>query len=136
MKENPLGNRQQFLDVLCFPVLFPSGRFGEFHPRSVRISSSDYGKSWLLNKDLQFWKDPQYVFFLLWQKEMRELSVGVYNLLKGTRQRAMPVQVFLDKLSKFDQDVEANLSTVFQSMRGSKQYWLLRSSELRCMLRE
>ena len=69
---------------------------------------------------------------------MRELSAGVYNLLKGTRQQAMPVQVFLDKLSKSDQDVEANLSTVFQSMRGtcSKQYWFLRSSVLRCMLHE
>ena len=48
----------------------------------------------------------------------------------------MPVQTFLDKLSKSDQDVEANLSTVFQSVRGSKQHWFLRSSELRCMLRE
>ena len=48
----------------------------------------------------------------------------------------MPVNVFLDKLSKFDDDVEANLSTIFQWMRGSKQYWFLRSSELRCILRE
>ena len=67
---------------------------------------------------------------------MRELSAGVYNLLKGTRQQAMPVQVFLDKLSKSDHNLEANLSTIFQSVRGSKQYWFLRSSEVRCMLRE
>ena len=136
VKEDPLRNRQQFLDVLYFHVLFPSGRFGEFHPRSVKISSSEYGKSCLLNKDSRFRKDPQYISFLLWQKEMRELSAGVYNLLKGTRQQAMPVQIFMDKLCKSDHDVEANLSTVFQSMRGSKQYWFLRSSELRCMLCE
>ena len=136
VKEGPLDNRQKCLDCLCFPVLFPNGKFGEFHPRKIKICSSEYAKSRLLNKDSRFRKDPQYVFFLLWQKEMRELSAGVYNLLKGTRQRAMPVHVFLDKLSKSDGDVEANLSTIFQSMRGSKQYWFLRSSELRCMLRE
>ena len=136
VKEDPLENRQRFLDVLCFPVLFPSGRFGEFHPRTVKISSSEYAKSRLLNKDSRFRKDPQYIFFLLWQKEMRELSAGVYNLLKGTHQQAVPVGVFLDRLSKSDQDLEANLSTIFQSVRGSRQYWFLRSSELRCMLRE
>ena len=48
----------------------------------------------------------------------------------------MPVQLFLDKLSKSDQDLEANLSTMFQFVRGSMQYWLLRLSELWCVLRE
>ena len=31
--EDPIDNRQQHLDVMCFPVLFPTGKFGEFHPR-------------------------------------------------------------------------------------------------------
>ena len=39
-------------------------------------------------------------------------------------------------MSNSDEDVEANLSTVFQSVRGSKQYWFLRRSEVLCMLRE
>ena len=45
---------------------------------------------------------------------------------------------FLDRLSKSDQDIEANLSTIFQSVSASKQYWFLRStcSELRSMLCE
>ena len=53
-KEDPLGNHQQFVDVhnvLCFLVLFLRGRLGEFHPCSVKISSSEYAKSRLLNKD-------------------------------------------------------------------------------------
>ena len=120
---------------MCFPTLFPSGKFGQYHPRSEKISASEYAKSRFL-KDSRFRKDPQYVFFLLWQKKMRELSAGVYNLMKGTLQQQMPVQVFLNKVAKSNQDVEGNLSTTFQSVRGSKQYWFLRSSELKCMLRE
>ena len=78
VKEHPIDNRQQHLDVMCFPVLFPTGKFGEFHPRQEKLSHSEYIKSRLLNKDSRFRKDAQYVFYLLWQKEMRELSSGVY----------------------------------------------------------
>ena len=34
VNEDPLDH---FLDVLCFPVLFPSGRFREFYPCSVNL---------------------------------------------------------------------------------------------------
>ena len=136
VKENAMSNKLKHLDVLCFPTLFPSVKFGESHDRSVPISLSEFGKSHFLNKDSRFRKDPQYVFFLLWQKELRELAAGVYNLLKGRRQHVMPVGEFMDRVSNSDEDVEANLSTVFQNVRGSKQYWFLRRSEALCMLRE
>ena len=58
-------------------VPFPTGKFGEFHPRKEKISPSEYIKSRLLNKDSRFRKDAQYVFYLLWQKEMRQLALGV-----------------------------------------------------------
>ena len=118
---------------MCFPVLFPTGRFGEFHPRQEKLSHSEYIKSRLLNKDSRFRKDAQYVFYLLWQKEMRELSAGVYNLLKSTRRQAMSV---LDSIEVSDERLEANLCTMLQSVRGTKQYWFVRNSELKYMIRE
>ena len=51
VKEDALDNRQKYLDVMCFPHYIPSGRFGEFHAWEVKISSSEYAKSRLLNKD-------------------------------------------------------------------------------------
>ena len=112
IKGDVLSNKLEHLDVLCFPTLFPSGRFGESHDRSTPISLSEYAKSRLLNKDSRFRKDSQYVFYLLWQKEMREIAAGVYNLMKGTRQHALPVGEFMDRVSNSDEDIEANLSTV------------------------
>ena len=35
IQEDPLDNRQKYLDVMCFPGL---GNFGEFHPREKKIS--------------------------------------------------------------------------------------------------
>ena len=136
VKDDPIQSRQKHLDVMCFPTLFPSGQFGEFHPRDKPVSASEYTKSRLLNKDSRFRKDPQYVFFLLWQQEMRQISAGIYNVLKSTSKGKMPVHEFLARVSKSDENVEANLSTIFQSVRGTKQYWFHKSSELKCMLRE
>ena len=56
-------------------------------------------KSRLLNKYDRFRK---YVLYLLWQKEMCEVSAGVYNLLEQARSS--------------DEQLEANLSTMLQSV--------------------
>ena len=134
--EEPVSNKQQHLDAMCFPVLFPNGKFGEFHPRKEKLSNSEYIKSRLYNKDSRFRKDPQYVFYLLWQKEMREISLGVYNLLKSSRKPSMSVGMLLEQVNSSDEHLEAHLCTMLQSVRGTKQYWFLRSSELKCMIRE
>ena len=44
IKEDPIDNRQQHLDAMCFHVQFPDGRFGKYHPREVKISHSVYDK--------------------------------------------------------------------------------------------
>ena len=41
----------------------------------------------------------------------------------------------MNRVLESDPDVEANLSTIFQQIRGTKQFWFLRSSNLKCMLR-
>ena len=63
-------------------------------------------------------------------------SAGIYNVLKSTAKAKMPVHEFLAAFNKSDECIGANLSTIFKSIRGTKQYWFHRSSELKCMLRE
>ena len=105
---------------------------GESQERDVHISSSEIVKSRLLHKDSQFRADDQYVFYFLWQKEMREVQAGVYNLLKSMRRHALLLGQFMDRVNASDEEVEG----IFQSVRGSKQYWYRCNSELTCMLRE
>ena len=136
VKEDALSNKLKHLDVMCFPTLFPSGRFGEGYQREVKLTYSEYMKSRLLHKDGRFRKDDQYVFYLLWQKEMGQLAAGVCNLLKGTRQHAMPVSDFMDRVSNSDEHIEGSLSTVFQNVRGSNYFWYLCRSDVLCVVRE
>ena len=134
--EHPLDSRQLHLDLMYFPAIFPTGTFGEKHAREVKITHSEYVKSRLLNKDARFRKDTQYVFYLLCQKELRELSAGIYNMLKNTRRRSTSASTLLGQVARSDEKLEGILCTMLQSVRGTKQYWFLRHSELKCMIRD
>ena len=101
---------------MCFPALFPTGACGENYTREVKISHSEYVKSKLLNKDSRFRKDAQYVFYLLWQKELRELSAGIYNMLKNTRRQSTSVSTLLNQVDRSDEQLESNLCTMLQSV--------------------
>ena len=66
---------------------------------------------------------------------MREISAGVYNLLKSARRQPMSVSALLHGVATRDEHLEANLCTMLQFVRGTKQYWFAKQSELRCMIR-
>ena len=57
-------------------------------------------------------------------------------LLKSTRRQSVSVGKLLDQVNTSDEHLEANLCTMLQSVRGTKQYWFFRHSELKCMIRE
>ena len=68
---------------------------------------------------------------------MRELSADVYNLMKkSNRIHQMTASSLLSNVQSNDEHLEANLCTMLQSVRGSQQYWFVRKSELKCMIRE
>jgi len=66
--EPALDNRLKYLDVMYFPALFPTGEFGQNHPREVKLTFSEYVKSRLLNQDSRFCKSPEFVFYCLWYR--------------------------------------------------------------------
>ena len=89
-----------------------------------------------MNSDTRFQKSPELVFYYLWQKEMQELSAGIYNALNSRNKRHLSVQQFVDGINSSDTGIEANLSTVLQSLRGTKQFWFLKKSDVMAMIRE
>ena len=47
----------------------------------------------------------------------------------------MSVSALLHSVDARDERFEANLSTMLQSVHGTKQFWYTKQSELRCMIR-
>jgi len=72
----------------------------------------------------------------LWQKELRELSAGIYNVLNSTDRKHICVKDFVVGINSSDASIEANLGTVLQSVRGTKQFWFLKKSDVMAMVRE
>ena len=63
----------------------------------------------------------------------RALCSGIYNLLKVSTASPMTVHTLLNRVNRSDEELEANLSTIFQNIRGT---WFLKQSELKCMVGE
>ena len=123
-------------NTLCFPTLFPTGRYREFHPHPVKLTFSEYLKSRLMNTDSRFRKNPEFFFYYLCQKELCELSSGIYNVSKLSNRRSHTVKQFVDGINSANVGIEANLSTVLQSVRGTKQFWFCQKGDVLAMISE
>ena len=76
------------------------------------------------------------IFYNFWQKELRDLNAGIYNIMRSTSSAHMTATALLTHVNSKDKELESNLNTMFETMRGTKQYWYFRRSKLNCMIRE
>ena len=106
VKEFPLKINQKHLDLMCFPELFPTGEFGEYHDREVPLTSLEYVKSGHKNKDSRYRKKAEYFFYLHDQKVERELKAGITNLLNNTRHKDRSVKQLITRAEGNDYELE------------------------------
>lgn len=57
-------------------------------------------------------------------------------MMKSMGKSGMSVSKFVHELDSPNQQMEANLCTMLQSVRGTKQFWYLKKNDLLCMIRE
>ena len=88
----------------------------------------------LAEQRLLFQEKPSLAFYLLWYKELREVSAGMYNLLKSHKARPMSASSLINRRQLNDELLETNLSTMLQTVRGTTQFWFKKQSKLRCMV--
>ena len=91
MQEEPIDSRKKYLDVMCFPTLFPDGNFGKHHDSQKKISHSEYFKSRLLNKD-SFQERPSLCLLpalaqgiersVSWHVQLTQVSQGLTHVCK------------------------------------------------------
>ena len=134
VREDPLDNRQLHLDVMCFPTLFPTGRFGEYHYRKVKLTPAEYVKSRLLNEVSICRKHHSYVFYFLRQKELRKLKAGIFKGMNTKKGGPMSGAQFMAQVDNSSEHLESNLCKMLQSLCGTNQYSYLRRSELKRMI--
>jgi len=129
----PLDNREKNLDLMCFPDLYPFGLNGQCDiKRPVKLQEHEFIKCRLMSKHPQFRLNIQYLFYLLNNATIRQLSRGIYHKMNVTDPRLRYTAAeYLEAMSK---DVlESNLNTIFSTLRNTEQYWRRPRSDLDCM---
>src|SRR5580765_2088899 len=132
IQDLPLDNREQYLDLMCFPDLYPFGINGQRETRQVKLFDHEFIKCRLTSKHPQYRLNQQYLFYLLNDANMRLLSRGIFHKMNVTNPRVRYTAAeYLDAMSK--ELLESNLSTIFSTLRNMEQYWRKPRSDLNCM---
>ena len=56
--------------------------------------------------------------------------------MKKLGKQGVSAKQLLQKVDSNDKELESNLTTMMQRVRGTKQFWFLKKSDLQCMVRE
>ena len=133
IEELPLDNREKFLDLLCFPDLYPFGVNGQHETRQIKLHEHEYIKCRLTSKHPQYRLNQQYLFYLLNNANNRQLKRGIYQKLNVTNLRDR--YTALEYLQAVQKDLlESDLSTIFSTLRNTAQYWRRPRYDLECMI--
>jgi ATP-dependent DNA helicase PIF1 len=124
------------LDVAAFPELFPTGVHGmKDATRKVKIATSDYIKSRLLNKDPKFRLNTSYLFHCFQVQEVSNMCQSVGHMLRSVSGGAMSAKSFYDRLKNKDGEIQSNMFSMMANLRGSKEYFAKLGMEIRWMIK-
>ena len=133
INDAPLDARCKQLEEMCFPSIFTHGVYGMQFSRKVPLGPSEYVKAMILqSRDYRFRLNQQFIFFHFHQATIHQLSSGIYHKLKILRPKdKLTVGRYLDMVS--NDEIEADLTSIYSRLRNSEQYLIKPRNNLHCM---
>ncbi len=102
----------QHLDVMYFPVLFPTGKFGKLHPRDMKLSYSEYIRS---RQGFTFSKRcPVSIVLTVAERNVRALGMRIQYV-----EKYLSVRTLLNKVDASDEGQSLHNASV---CGGTMQY--------------
>ena len=125
------------LDVKAFPELFPTGQYGiRDTTRTAKISTSDYIRSRLLNKNPKFRLNINYLFHCFQIQEVSNMCHSVGHMLRTVTNNNMSAKAFYERLEKKDGELNSNMFAMMSNIRGSKEYFARLGMDLKWMIKK
>lgn len=130
-----MDNREKYLDLLCFPDLYPFGVNEQHETRQVKFYDYEFVKCRFISKHPQYRLNQQYLFYLLNDANIRQLNRGIYHKLNVTnlRDRYTAAEYLKAMSEELLELLESNLNTIFSTLRNTEQYWYRSRKDLSCM---
>ncbi|KYN30142.1 hypothetical protein ALC57_00398 [Trachymyrmex cornetzi] len=132
IEDVPMDNRYKYLDVMCFPDLYPEGVNGQREDRNFALTEYLFVRARLMSKHSRFRTNLQYLFFLLNDANYRQLKNGMYyTMMVADPRERYTAGRYLNELK--DNQLESNLMSIFAKLRNTDQFWRQPSNNVKCM---
>ena len=132
IEDVPLDNRYKYLDVMCFPDLYPEGVNRQREDRNVSLPEYLFIRTRLMSKHSRFRLNLQYLFFLLNDATNRQVKTGLYyTMMVANARERYTAGRYLNELK--GEQLESNLMSIFVKLRNTEQFWRQPSNNVKCM---
>jgi len=102
----------------------PFGINGQHEIRQVKFYDYEFVKCRLTSKHPQYRLNQQYLFYLLNDANIRQLSRGIFHKMNVSNPRIRYTAAeYLDAMSKKLLESNLTMSTIFSTLRNMEQYW-------------
>lgn len=133
VEATPLNHKSQDLDHLCFPNVFSYGTGVAYDKQTITITPTMFHKWSLRQKTDTARSNMPYLFSLSYIKDIRALDSGIFASLRTSKVKNLNAGKLRESVKNNDQVLEASLSTMFTSIRGSKEYWNRQCGDIELM---
>lgn len=128
----PIDARDKDLDVKCFSHLYVEAKYGQFHNRQQKVTSSEFIKARFMSKYPPFRLNQQYLFFSLNDANMRQLNSGIFYKMNCANQRdEITAEQYLQMFN--NDELEGDLTAIFCRLRNTEQFWKKPRDDVNCM---
>jgi hypothetical protein len=125
------------LDTQAYPELFPTGVNGmKEAKRTIKIGTSDFIKSRLLNKNPRFRLNINYLFHLFQVQEVSNMCHSVGHMLRTVTGNTLSAKALQERLTNKDGEIQSKMFSLMANIRGTKEYFAKLSMDLKWMLRQ
>lgn len=128
---------EQFSEELCFPTLFPYGKFGFNASRNIPLTVTKYCNSRLLNYSGRFASNPEYLFFMQFVVEQKKVSDNIAVALRKMRGNDVTAGRLRGGSNDLQRLIFSDQAFLFlQKIPGSPSYWKKFQNEVLAMVKQ
>ena len=126
------------VEVLAFPDLFPTGKFGFSEYRDVKLTHTKYFNQRLLNYTQRFASDTDYIFFANFVSQQTNLRNQVNVAMRKVSGRNISAGMLSDNFKETVKNFIANEEaySFMNSVKGSPAYWKIMLSDVLAMVKQ
>ena len=138
VEAQPVGSQTLNVDALSMPTLYPKGQGHLDDPirfqKQNKLRPREFYQNRMRHRDPRFRRTPQWMHLAHFLKRERAIAQGAYaSVNTGGGFKNLSAAELVRRAEQKDQRLENDLSMMMSRIKGTKEYWNQKSSDLAAM---